>query len=132
MDLQQVLIFGAVSVAAFFAAKLAVKGDNRVEERRRQAGKLAAWAEASGLPTLSSGLQSYAIGDYSGAIYAIRQAVDIIGDPEASKAVLDRFLKIQLEKRLSNAEDKAALLKFVQDKLNVVLTVSPAEVKPNA
>jgi hypothetical protein len=129
VDFQNIAIFGALSVGAFFLSKLAIKGDNRVEERRREAGKLAAWCEAAGLPIISSGLLSYSVGDYSGCLFSLRQAIDVIGDQEASKAVLDRFLRIQLEKRLTNEEDKAALLKFVQDRLHVVLTATPAPAK---
>jgi hypothetical protein len=129
MDLQQVLIFGAASVAAFLAGRLVIKGDTRVENRRRDAGRLAAWAEANQLPILSSGLLAYSVGDISGAIYAIRQAIDVIGDPEASKAVLDRFLKAQLERRLANTDDKAAILDFVQKRLGVTITAVPAEQK---
>jgi hypothetical protein len=129
MDFSNPVIFGALTVGAFFLSKLLVKGDNAVEERRRQAGKLAAWAEANQLPILSSGLLAYSIGDYSGAIFAIRSAIDVIGDPEGSRAALDRFMKVQLDKRLSNTDDKAALLKYVQDKLGVVLTATPMPVK---
>lgn len=126
MDLQSILIFGAASVAAYFAGKLAIRGDNAVEGRRREAGRLAGWCEANGLPILASGLLAYSIGDYSGALFAIRQAVDTIGDPEASKAVLDRFLQLQLSRRLDNTDERAKIVEFVQKKLGVTLTATPA------
>jgi hypothetical protein len=132
MDFSQVAIFAAASVAAFFAGKLAIKGDTRVEERRRQAGRLAAWCEANSLPIISSGLLAYSVGDYSGALYAIRSAAEVIGDTDQSKAVLDKFLQVQLDKRLQNTDDRKALLEFVEKRLGVKLTATPVEVKPNA
>ena len=132
MDFQQIAIFGGLSVAAFLVAKLGVKLDNRVEDRRRHAVKLASWCEANGLPLIASGLQAYSISDYSGALYALQSAIDVIGDAEASKAALDRFLRVQLDRRLANTDDKAALLDYVQKRLGVVLTATPAEQPKNA
>ena len=130
MDFSQIAIFGAASVAAFFAAKFAVKGDTRVEDRRRQATKLSAWCQQNGLPGVSGLLAEYAIGNYSGCLYAMQQLNDVITDQAQSKAAIDNFLRVQLDARLADTDAKAALVQYIEKKLGVKLTATPVEVKP--
>lgn len=121
MDMQLILIIAAVSVGTYFLGKLGVKGDNRVEDRRRLAVRLAAWCSQNGLPGLGVLLSNYAVGDYSGVLHQFQALGDLLADADQSKAAVDAFLRVQLAKQLETAEGREALVAFIEKHLNVVI-----------
>jgi hypothetical protein len=129
MDMQSMLLIAGISAGAFFGGKLLVKADTRVEDRRRQAARLGAWCQANGLPTLSSLLTEYSIGNYSGSLYALQHMHEIVGDAELSKQAVDLFLKTQLDKRLADTDSRTALVDYIQKKMGVTITVTPVAPK---
>lgn len=130
MDLSMILVFAGATAAAFFGSKLIVAGDNRVEDRRRQAVTLSAWCAANGLPTLSSLCADYSVGDYSGVLAQVRQLCQLVADPEQSKVAVQQFLDVQLNKVLSTEEGKASLIAKIESKLGVVIDRDAIVQKP--
>jgi len=130
MDFQTILALVGGAAAAFFGSKMLVAGDSRVEDRRRQAITLSTWCAANGLPTVSSLLADYAVGDYSGVLAHIRQLAQLIASPEQTKAVVQQFLDNQLTKALSTEEGKAALLSKVETQLGIKINRDALVVRP--
>ena len=100
---------------------MAIRGDSAVEERRKRAIQLATWTGNNGLPELSQLLVNYASGDYSALYGQVRSLSDTLGDSEASKAIVDKFLKVQLDKQLSTPQGREELVKYIEESLNVVI-----------
>ena len=132
MDFQTILVVAGGAAAAFFGAKAVGGVDNRVEDRRRHAVELAAWAKSNGLGILSELLTNYAVGGYGEVVGNIRQIVGILRDPEEGPATIRRFVKVQLDKQLATEEGKADLVKYVEDKLGVVIDRAAITKKPVA
>ena len=112
---------GGLGAVAYWVGKLAIRGDSAVEERRKRAIQLATWTGNNGLPELSQLLVNYASGDYSALFGQVRTLSDTLADSEASKAIVDKFLKVQLDKQLSTPDGREELVKYIEESLNVVI-----------
>ena len=121
MDISSILMIAGVAGVAFVGARVVGGVDNRVEDRRENAIKLAAWAQANSLPVLSEVFSNYAIGDYSGVVSSLKQARNILHDPVAGPASLKAFLTAQLEKQLATADGREELITFVEKRFNIVI-----------
>lgn len=121
MDIQTILMVAGGCFATFFGGKLLVKGDTRVENRRRDAVGMAAWCHSNGLPVLKDLLSSYAVGDYSGVLHQIGIIREIVSDADRAKEAVNKFLQVQLDARLNNSEGREELIAYVERKLNVRL-----------
>lgn len=119
MDFQTIFTVIGACAASFVGTKLLVKGDNRVEDRRRRAVQLASWCSNNGLPILSQMLASYSIGDYSGVLSNLQNIGDLVADPAQAQATIDLFLTTQLGKKLSTVEGKEQLISAIEKSLNV-------------
>jgi len=100
----------AAAVGGFFL----FRGDERVEDRRRQAFKLATDAKAQGLDALVPFLEDYAVGDYSSLIHRLRILAHDVRDDEGRKQLFEKFFRTQLADRAKTPEGRAQLLNFAK------------------
>lgn len=131
MNISGIFLLVGLAAIAYFAGKLLIKGDNRVEERRRQAIKLSNWTASNGLPGLSRLSEAYAVGDYSSLITQAKVLAETLGNDQEALAIVDGFLKFQLTKRLGTPEGREAVIAFVETQLNVKIdrtVITPATV----
>lgn len=119
MDLHSLLTLAGIGGVAFVGSRVLVGGSNKREGLKRAANRLSQFAAANNLPILNSTLEAVAIGDLSGTISGIRQIADILGDPEASKSVLENFLKGQLKKQVATVEGREALARFIATEFKI-------------
>lgn len=110
-------LFGLAGGAAlaFVIGKLLVKVDTKSEDRRKNAIDLSNFAAENGLPLVNKLLKSFAVRDLSGMKSAIDGIQEILRDPDQRKAVLDQFLKTQLDKALKTREGRELVQKAVDD-----------------
>lgn len=116
---QLVLLSAVGAVVAYFVVRFAFQRDTAVENRRLEAIDLSDACSKNGLPILGKALKRYAVGDYSGLAFAVRDIKDTISDPEQLDDVVNRFLKIQLGKKLDSVEGRESLIKAIEEKLGV-------------
>ena len=132
MELMSLLTAAGAAVVAFLGGKAIIKVDNRVEARRDSAVTLSGWAGANGLPIVSQMLRSYAIHDMSGVLHGLKQASDLIGDADASKAAIDTFLNVQLAKKVSTIDGREELIVAVEKLLNISINRESITQQPTA
>lgn len=104
----------AAPVAAGAVGALLIRGDTRVENRRKRAAELAALAGENGLPLTKGMLTNYAAGDYSGLLGSVDALYDELTDDTRRRAALEVFLAKQLEKRLGNNELSDGLMAAIE------------------
>lgn len=119
MNISAILVLAGLGIGGYFLGKLILKGDSRVEDRRRRSIELSNWTSANGLPEISKLLIAYSIGDYSFLLHSLRSISDTLANDESAKALVNRFLSVQLKSKLSTAEGKEELLRLVETQLNV-------------
>ena len=119
MEFGTILGLVGAAAASFFGAKFIGNVDDRVEDRKRGTMKLAVWAEQNGLGVLSNLLENYTVDARTEVISSIRELVDVIRDETKSKEALDKFLRVQLAKRLGTAEGKKQVFDIMGEILNV-------------
>ena len=119
MNVSAILVLAALGAGGYFLGKLLFKADTRMEDRRRRAIELSNWTSANGLPEVSKLLVAYSIGDYSFLLHSLRSISDTLANDESAKALVNRFLSVQLKNKLSTVEGKEELLRLVETQLNV-------------
>lgn len=119
VTLSQPVFLGMLAAVVGGGAYLMVKGDGRVEARRRNAAKLSHLAAAEGLPLTSGMLDSYAVGDYSGLMGSIAALHEELTDETRRKAAVGVFLGVQLEKNLADPVKRDELLALIEKRLNI-------------
>jgi hypothetical protein len=107
------------AVAAYFVIRFLFTRDTAVENRRLEAIELSDACTRNGLPILGKALKRYSVGDYSGLAFAVRDIRDTISDPDELENVVNRFLGIQLDKKLRTVEGRETLVKAIEDRLGV-------------
>lgn len=107
------------AVAAYFVIRFLFTRDTAVENRRLESIELSDVCTKNGLPILGKALKRYAVGDYSGLAFAVRDIRDTISDPDELENVVQRFLGIQLDKKLKTVEGREELVKAIEDRLGV-------------
>ena len=103
------------AAAAFGIGWLLFGADSRIEDRRRRAIELSGKLRQVGFTKLPVFLEDYAVGDYSGMVRSIKELHDIMHDPAQRAAELDRVVKLVLEMKFKDPEQRAAVLKLVDD-----------------
>lgn len=116
---QIALLSIAGAVAAYFIVRILFQRDTAVEQRRLDAIGLSDTCGRNGLPLLSKALKAYAVADYSGLAFAVRDIRDTVSDPDQFEDVVNRFLGIQLDKKLKTAEGREELVKAIEDRLGI-------------
>jgi hypothetical protein len=119
--MMEVLTLLGGAAAVFVATKLGFKAGERIEDRRRGTFDLAVWAQENGLSVVQAVLKNYTVGDKSGLIGSVRDLVELIRNPEQTKAALDVFLNTQLKKKLSTIEGQDELLSAIEKILGIVI-----------
>jgi hypothetical protein len=104
-----------LGVAAFVVGKLIFKVDERVEDRRRSAMRLAGRLRELGFTRLPPLLEDYAVGDYSGVTGKVRELTDIFGDEKERQAEFEKVFRLILEAKFKDPEKRGSLLKLVDD-----------------
>ncbi len=107
------------AVAAYFVIRFLFTRDTAVENRRLESIELSDVCSKNGLPILGKALKRYAVGDYSGLAFAVRDIRDTISDPDELENVVQRFLGIQLDKKLKTVEGREELVKAIEDRLGI-------------
>lgn len=103
-------ILVAAAVAIYFGAKFLFKKDEQIEDRRRQAIKLAGECKTCGLEFLSPVLEDYAVGDYSGILHRLRALADDVRSDSQRQALLDRVFETQLAARMKTPESRQQIV----------------------
>lgn len=88
-SLSTVVILVMAAVLAVIAGVWLFRKDTEIENRRRNMIDVAAKLEAYGLVELPAILKDYAVGDYSGVAYRIREMVRKFADPKQLLAEFD-------------------------------------------
>jgi hypothetical protein len=130
MEIMSLFTAAGAAVVAYIGGKAIVKIDNRVEARKEAAIDMATWASSNGLTIIQGLLRNYAIDNHSGVIESVKQISDVLRNPEESKATVDRFIKVQLDKQLDTLEGRKALLSYIEQKLNVVINIETITTAP--
>ncbi len=103
------------AVAAFFAGKVFLKVDNRIEERRRKALELIPEASKNGLEFLNPFLEAYGLGDYDGLWHQLKAVAGRLRDEDERKDILDKIVKVQIGLRAKDPERLGRLEKWVAE-----------------
>ena len=119
VNIQGVLWLSAAGVACYFLGKLFFRADTHLEDVKRRCQVLSGWCAENGLPICSKVLNAFVVNDVSGLIPAFKQVLDILADPVESQAALDRFLLVQLDKKLSTHEGKEILISAIEKRLGL-------------
>jgi len=128
-----ILLFAGLAALGYVVGKLVIKKDTAIEDRRRRAIQLASWSASNGLPLVSRLLVSYSVGDYSSLRTQIGEVATLLADDAEAKGAVNRFLEVQLDKRLSTAEGRDEIVTLIEKKLNLkidraALIPAPVEV----
>lgn len=100
--LTAVLLVVVLCVVGFVVARYLFNLDERVEDRRREAAKLAGVLYGYGLRRLPAILIDYSVGDYSGMTNRIVQFVELLSADESAvvkefDSIFDRVLNVKLQ-----------------------------------
>jgi len=110
IDLTTLLMIGGVLVLGWALGKYLFRKDEEIEDRRRQAFKLATKLSEYGLTRIPDVLGCYAVGDYSGLGDEVSKVYDLFASGE--EAILKEFnavfLKV-LEQKLKTKEGRALI-----------------------
>ena len=126
----KMIALAAAPVAVGAVSYLLVRGDSRVEARRKRAAALSRLASENGLPLTTGTLESYAVGDYSGMLGGVDALHDELIDPVRRKAALGIFLDVQLDKNLANPDLSDGLMALIEKKKPGTLAAFLAKPKP--
>jgi hypothetical protein len=121
--MQSVLFIVGLGVAAYFVVTFLFKRDTAQENRRLESIELSDICAKNGLPILSKFLRRYAVGDYSGMAFAAREIRDVLSNPEEMEDVVNRFLKLQLGKKLETVEGREQIVAEIEKRLGVEIPV---------
>lgn len=104
-----------VGVAAIGAliGRLVIKGDNKVENRRRTAIAVSGELRKEGYEKIPSLLEDYAIGDYSSMATKMYKLYVLVEDGDGLKAELEAAFDKRLKAKLQNPDEKLELMKVV-------------------
>src|SRR5688572_23977966 len=103
-------LIAIAAVGIYFGAKFLFKKDENVEDRRRQAIKLAGECKTCGLDFLSPVLEDYAVGDYSGILHRLRTLSEDVRSDSQRQALLDRVFETQLAARMKTPEARQQIV----------------------
>lgn len=98
-----------------------LRSDGRVESRRRNSVKLSRVAAENGFPHVTTILDAYAVGDYSGALAAIGSLHETLTDEPQRKAAFNAMLSVQLDKRLADVGQREELFRLIETKGGVTI-----------
>lgn len=97
-------------VALYFGAKFLFRKGEAVEDRRRQAIKLAGECKTSGLDFLAPVLEDYAVGDYSALLQRLRSLAEDVRDDAQRRALFDRLFESQLAQRMKDPQSRQQIV----------------------
>lgn len=103
-------IIAIAAVALYFGAKYFLKREEPVDERRRQAIKLAGECKAAGLDFLAPVLEDFAVGDYPSLMHRMRTLADDVRDDGQRHALFDRVFETQLARRMKTPENRQQIV----------------------
>ena len=109
-----VLALAAVAGAAAVGAYL-LRKDTAVEERRFEVLEASQHLSNEGFELLPPFLNRYGVGDYSGMVTEAKKITSVLRSPEQRQAVLQKFLRTQLEKAMKDPERRALVIAAVED-----------------
>lgn len=121
---QGVGLLGVGAAVCYFLAKKVPALHNKLEGLKVRCIALSTWCNDNGLPVASRLLSAFVVNDVGGFVTAAEQVLDILLDPVESKVVLDRFLGVQLDKKLATVEGKEELVAAIEKRLNVKINRS--------
>lgn len=98
------------AAALYIGAKYFLKRDEPVDDRRRQAIKLAGECKAAGLDFLAPVLEDFAVGDYPALLHRLRSLADDVRDDGQRNALFDRVFETQLARRMKTPESRQQIV----------------------
>lgn len=104
-------------VIAFLIGYVAMLLGNRVEERRKDASRVADHLSKIGLELLPEILRDYSVGDYSGALDGIKNLNRELDDPARRMVLLERLFKGVVNDLLRDPDQRPRVEKFFMDQL---------------
>lgn len=112
MGFETIALLVCVPLLAFFVAKWLFQKDTEKEQRRLQAAAGASELKAWGLEWAPKLLNCYAVGDYSGLLYEVKQMLDLFVGKDGNKHIMDELegtFKRVLEIKLATVEGRASI-----------------------
>ena len=105
LSLSSIVIIGLLGYGAYASAKWLFKKDTEVEARRRAACQIAASLKEMGFKELPEFYMDYAVGDYSGMAYKLKNlAVKMASGEKAILAELDDVFTKLLSVKLGSKD----------------------------
>lgn len=110
-----------VVLGGLVLGRFVYRKDTEIENRRREAINVASAARGFGLEKIPDLLISYAVGDYSGIAYSLKQAAKLATNEKELLAELDGAFQKILAKKLETPEGVVELEKKLAEKKAVAL-----------
>ena len=126
IDFSNPLVILGAAGAAFLIGRILFRLDSKIEDRRRNASKLAGKLDGLGLVRLPAVLIDYSVGDYSGMSSKIRELIEAIGEPAQRHAEFGKVVRAILSEQMKDPELRPGLIKFFND-TNKTTEPSPDE-----
>lgn len=118
IDFSNPLVIAAGVALAFVVGRLLFRFDTRVENRRREAFRVAARLTGWGMVKLPALLECYAIGDYSGVAGKSRELIEALSDPAQRHVEFAKLAKAIMLESLESHERRDATLRFLSETLD--------------
>jgi len=116
ISLNSVVIVALIAAVGFLGAKWLFKKDTEIENRRRDAAKLAASLKAYGLVRIPDFLIDYSVGDYSGMAEKMKTLAEMfLSGEEAVVTELDGVYERVLSQKLMTEAGRALVASKLAD-----------------
>ncbi len=112
---KDLVIAGLAGISAALGAKTLFRRDEAVEDRRRNAIKMAAELKTMGLGRFSPILEDFAVGDLSSMVHRVRAFRDMLASDEDRLAFVDDVFAKQLLPRLRDPQRGQAIIQAVDE-----------------
>lgn len=103
-------------VCCGLAGYVAYQIDEKVEDKKRHALEIEAWAIDNGLDWVAKLMQSYAVGDKSGMVRQLAEFYSIFRDDNLRAAAFRKLLDRQLALALADPERREVVYKAVNER----------------
>lgn len=100
----QIVLLVVAPIVIFIVISLLFKGDDRIEERRREAIELQSKLQEYGLDRLASLAQCYAIGDYTGLYHEVKLLTKEFMDSDRAITMMKKVVYKMLPKMRDDPE----------------------------
>jgi hypothetical protein len=100
----------ALCAAVYLLSRFFLRRDEPVDDRRRQAIRLAGECKLSGLDFLAPLLEDFAVGDHSSLSHRLRTLSDDVRSESQRQALFDRLFQTQLAQRMQDPQSRQEIV----------------------